>query len=117
MFDECTGSVGVVHVARAVMSVEDLAGLGDGCEQRVVAAPALLLLVVSDCGALGMALGAQHRAVEVERDPCRFYKLILLRLGLESIKVVIQFPLDTRVRIDRQHPFVARTSQSSDSTQ
>ena len=58
-----------------------------------------------------------NRHVELLGGPCRFYKLILLRLGLESIKVVIQFPLDTRVRIDRQHPFVARTSQSSDSTQ
>ena len=47
--------------------------------------------------------------------PHRFNILILLRSGLESIKVVIHFPFDTRVGIDRQHPFVARTSQSSDS--
>ena len=49
--------------------------------------------------------------------PYRFYKLILLRRGLESVKVVMHFLFDTRVRIDRQHPFVARTSQASDSTQ
>ena len=52
-----------------------------------------------------------------ERTPYRFYKLILLRRGLESVKVVMHFLFDTRVRIDRQHPFVARTSQASDSTQ
>ena len=49
--------------------------------------------------------------------PYRFYKLILLRSGLESVKIVIHFPFDARIRIDRQHPFVARPSQPSDSTQ
>ena len=68
MFDECARAVGVVHVAGAVVSVEDLTGLGDGGEQGVVAALSFLLLVVSDGGAFGMALGAEHRAVEVERD-------------------------------------------------
>ena len=60
--------LGVVHVAGAVESVEDLAGLGDGCEQGVVAALAFLLFVESDGGALGVALGAEYRAVEVEGD-------------------------------------------------
>ena len=68
VFDECARAVGVVHVAGAVVSVEDLTGLGDGGEQGVVAALSFLLLVVSDGGAFGMALGAEHRAVEVERD-------------------------------------------------
>ena len=60
-----------------------------------------------------------HFCIEALEDalPHRFNILILLRSGLESIKVVIHFPFDTRVGIDRQHPFVARTSQSSDSTQ
>ena len=74
-----------------------------------------------------MSLRGPHRAVRErgedgsrrpgEPRPYRFYKLILLRRGLESVKVVMHFLFDTRVRIDRQHPFVARTSQASDSTQ
>ena len=66
VFDECARAVGVVHVAGAVVSVEDFAGLGDGCEQWIVAALTFLLFVESDGGAFGMALGA--RAIEVERD-------------------------------------------------
>ena len=57
------------------------------------------------------------RKEEFGSVPYRFNRMILLRHGLESIKVVIHFPFDTRIRIDRQHPFVARTSQSSDSAQ
>lgn len=48
--------------------VEELAGLRDRAEQRVVAAGALALPVVADGTALGMASGAQHRAIEVDRD-------------------------------------------------
>ena len=68
VFDECARAVGVMHVAGAVVSVEDLTGLGDGGEQWIVAALTFLLLVESDGGAFGMALGTEHRAVEVERD-------------------------------------------------
>ena len=62
--------------------------------------------------------GRRQEEIAIERrEPYRFYKLIPLRYGLESVKVVIHFLLDTRVRIDRQHPLVARTSQSPHSAQ
>ena len=60
---------------------------------------------------------SSYHSKQYQHCPHRFNILILLRCGLESIKVVIHFPFDTRVRIDRQHPFVAGTSQSSHSTQ
>ena len=61
-------TVGVMHVAAAVMQVEELAGLGDGAKQRVVAALSFLFFVESDGGPLGVASGAEHAAIEVERD-------------------------------------------------
>ena len=51
-----------------MVHVEHLVGLGDGAEQGVVAARAFLLLVEPDCGAFGVACGAEHRPVEVEGD-------------------------------------------------
>ena len=49
--------------------VEELAGLCDRAEQRVVAAGALALPVVADGTTFGMASRAQHRAIEVDGDP------------------------------------------------
>ena len=52
--------------------VEELAGLRDRAEQRVVAvvaAGALALPVVADGTTFGMAPRAQHRTIEVDRDP------------------------------------------------
>ena len=65
--DERLGAVGIVHVARAVEHREHLAGLGHGAVQRVVAALSLLL-VEADGGAFGAPPGAEHRAVEIERE-------------------------------------------------
>ena len=67
--NERLGPVRVVDVAGAVQEVEHLGGLGQGAEERVVAAGALALLVVADGGALGVAAGGLHRAVEVQGDP------------------------------------------------
>ena len=64
-----------------------------------------------------ISLNDPYRFYKLIPLPYRFYKLIPLRYGLESVKVVIHFLLDTRVRIDRQHPLVARTSQSPHSAQ
>ena len=66
--DEGVGAVGVVDVSGAMVHVEHLVGLGDGAEQGVVAACAFHLLVEPDCGAFGVARGAEHRPVEVEGD-------------------------------------------------
>ena len=66
--NEIAGAVRIVNVAGAEKEVEDLAGLGDGTEQRVVAALAFLLAVEADGGAFCPAIGAEHRAVEVEGE-------------------------------------------------
>lgn len=66
--DELAGTVGIVNVAGAEEEIEDLAGLGDGTEERVVASLASVLGIESDGRAFGATVGAQHRAVEVEGD-------------------------------------------------
>ena len=66
--DELAGTVGIVNVAGAEEEVEDLAGLGDGTEERVVASLAFVLGIESHGRAFGATVGAQHRAVEVEGD-------------------------------------------------
>ena len=53
--DEVVGAIGVVHIPGPVSDIEDLAGLGDGTEQRVVAALPLLFAVEADRRALGEA--------------------------------------------------------------
>jgi len=68
--NELAGPVGVVDVAGAVEQVEDLGGLGDGAEERVVAAGPLAFLVVADGGALGMSAGGLDGAVEVQGQAC-----------------------------------------------
>ena len=66
--DEEDGAVGVVDVAGSVEEVEDLAGLGDGTEEGVVAAGAFFLFVEADGGPLGVPLGGTNGAVEVEGE-------------------------------------------------
>lgn len=66
--DEEDGTVGVVDVAGAVEEVEDLAGLGDGTEEGVIAASTLFLFVEADGGTLGVPPGGTDRAVEVEGE-------------------------------------------------
>lgn len=70
--NEIAGTVRIVNVAGAEEEVEDLAGLGDGTEQRVVAALSFLLAVESDGGAFCPAVGAEHRAVEVESEAAQW---------------------------------------------
>ena len=67
VLDEGVGAVGVVDVSGSMVHVEHLVGLGNGAKQGVVAARPFLVLVEPYCRAFGMAPGAQHRAVEVER--------------------------------------------------
>ena len=57
-----------MHIAGAMMKVEDLVGLGDGGKQRIVASQAFLFLVEAHRSAFGMAFRAQHRAVEIQGD-------------------------------------------------
>jgi len=70
--NEIAGAVRIVNVAGAEEEVEDLASLGDSTEQRVVAALAFLLAVEADCGAFCPAVGAEHRAVEVESEAAQW---------------------------------------------
>ena len=65
---ELEGPVAVMAVARSVMEVEELPGRRHGAEQRIVAARSLLVGIEADRRAFGMALGRQHRAIEVEGD-------------------------------------------------
>ena len=67
VLDEGVGTVGVVDIAGPMMHIEHLVSLGDGAKQGVVAARTFLFLVEPHCRAFGMAPGAQHRPVEVER--------------------------------------------------
>ena len=57
-----------MDVSGPMVHVEHFVGLGDGAEQRVVAACALLRLVESHRRSFGVTPGAQHRPVEVEGD-------------------------------------------------
>ena len=66
--DEFAGSMRIVNVAGPEEKVENLAGLCDGTEERVVASLALFLPIESHRRALSPAVGAEHRAVEVESD-------------------------------------------------
>ena len=66
--DELASTVGIVNVAGTEEEVEDLAGLGDGTEERVVASLAFLLGIEAYRRALGATVGAQYRAIEVEGD-------------------------------------------------
>ena len=63
------GPMGIMHVARSKEEIEDLSGLGDRTEQRVIAAGSFLLLVESHGGSFGASLGGEHGTVEVQRDP------------------------------------------------
>ena len=58
-------AVGVVDVARAVQEIEDLASLGNGTEQRVIAARSFLLLVEAHGGPFRVPRRGLHGAVEV----------------------------------------------------
>lgn len=57
-----------MHVAGTVRQVEDLAGLGDGAQQRVVASLASPLVVKAHGNAFCEAAGGLHDAVEVQRQ-------------------------------------------------
>ena len=50
-------AIGVVNVSWPVMNVEELPGLCNGTEQRIVAASPLLALIESDRCTFGVALG------------------------------------------------------------
>ena len=69
--NEFAGAVRVVHIAGAEEEVENLAGLGDGTEQGIVAALPFLLAVEANRGAFRPTVGAEHGAVEVESDPAQ----------------------------------------------
>ena len=69
--DERLSTVGIMDVAAAVQYIEHLSGLGDGAEQGVVAALALLLAVEAHGGAFSKAARADHRAVEIQRQARR----------------------------------------------
>ena len=56
-----------MHIAWAMMHVENLTRLGDGGEQWIIAAGAFLLLVETHRGALRVTPSALHRAIEVRR--------------------------------------------------
>src|SRR5690606_4149665 len=67
--DECDRAIRIVHVTGAMQSAEEHTQLRDHAEQRIVAPRAAMLGVEADCGALGVALRAEHRAVEIDCDP------------------------------------------------
>lgn len=69
--DELTSSVAVVDIAGSVKEVQDLACLGDGGKERIVATPPLLLRIEPDGGALGVACRAQSRAIEIQSNATR----------------------------------------------
>lgn len=64
--DEVLRSVGIMNVSRAMVKIEDLAGLSDGAEQRVVAPLPFLLAIEADSRTFSIATGADHRAIEIE---------------------------------------------------
>jgi len=50
-FDEIECAIGVVHIATAMEDIEDLPGLSDGAEKRIIAARPFLFLVKTNSGA------------------------------------------------------------------
>jgi hypothetical protein len=70
IFDELQSPLRVMHIPRSVIEVEELFGLRDGTEERVVTSSALLLFVVPDSGTLGVPPGGEDAAVEVQCDAC-----------------------------------------------
>ena len=69
--DEVVGPIGVVDVTGPVVNIKDLVCLGNGTKQRVIAARTLLFLVEAHRRSLGVAPGAQHRTIEVQRHSCK----------------------------------------------
>jgi hypothetical protein len=67
--DEGLRTVGIMDVARALQKSEDLAGLGDSAKQGIITPLAFLFAVEADGGPFRIAIGAEHRAIEVEGDP------------------------------------------------
>lgn len=66
--NELLGTVRIVNVTGAEEEVENLASLGHGAEQGVVAPLPLLLAIEADRCAFSPPIGAEHRAVEVKGD-------------------------------------------------
>src|SRR3989304_3170556 len=56
--------------AWTVPQIEDLAGLSNGTEKRVIASGPLLLFVEPHRGSFRPPCGTLHRAVEVQREAC-----------------------------------------------
>jgi len=60
-----------MYVPWPMEKVEHLQRLGDGAEQRIVAACAFLLLVKANCGAFRVTFRRLNRSIEVESDAGR----------------------------------------------
>jgi hypothetical protein len=58
-----------VNVAGSVVDIEDLTGLCDRAEQRIVAPLPFLLTIEANRSALSKAAGGDHRPVEVDSQP------------------------------------------------
>ena len=63
--------MGVVDVTGTMEQIEDLTGLGDGTEKRIIAAPPFVFFIVAYGGVLGMSFSRNDGAVEIQRNACK----------------------------------------------
>ena len=69
MHDKLLGIAGIMNVARPMVKIQYLACLGNGTEQRIIAALAFLLFVEPNSATLGASSGTQHRSIKIKGDP------------------------------------------------
>ncbi|HSD32308.1 MAG TPA: hypothetical protein VLB49_10390 [Gemmatimonadales bacterium] len=66
---EGEGLPGIVDIAGAVLQAQDVAGLGDVGQERIVARVLPLMRVEASEGPADGGAGADHRAIDGDRDP------------------------------------------------
>ena len=72
--DELSGPLAVVSVSRPVKHVEDLTGLGNITEQRIVAALPFLARIESHRRSFGPTAGTNYRSVKIQSDSAQTHR-------------------------------------------
>ncbi len=99
---EALGPSAVVRVAGAVTQPEDLSGLGETCQHRIIARIFTPVRVKATQGPGNLATGADHRAVYIDRQSAQAEPLNLLvkqlavqaNYGLEGLLSELLEPVD-----------------------
>jgi hypothetical protein len=78
-----------MHIAWPMMGIKNLTALRNSAEQRVVAPGPFLLIVIPDGRPLGVTPAGDHRAIEVQGDPCQplMFKTLQDEGAIQLLKV------------------------------